>query len=469
MERFRSHFFLRIRYCSAVSLDKFGPALMLNNGHEPSQPERRSWSWLILSFVAIFLLALPAIPDRLGDSGHYLNIAHGMQVPKPFSNRILLPMAARTLSQLTHADVETCFLAIAVFIYVAILLVLGIFSDLLKMDRRLLAAIWIVPSLAATLAQVYSPDLASVLWILVIFLAIAAELPILAALLFIPAIMTRETNVLFGALTIVLFFSQRRYRAAATTVAAMAVGFWLAAKLSFGSQGNVHEMNSVVYMLLKVPVNFISNLLGIAFWTDSYHQWCAKPTASIPLPTLLHFGSMTRIGVCSIDGEALIVGWLPYFSVFGIGTGLLSALCAPVISMRRQVPGVILLAFGYGILMFIIGPMSGKAVLRLTFYGWPAFLIALPYFLGRFISFDRSTLTFLVVLHVLCLCAAISVLIGRAPLPLLSNLVSDASARAIALSVGLITNLIAFVIVRRRYSVRDVMQPAVGARTVTQA
>lgn len=441
---------------------------MLNHGHAPHQLERRSLSWLVVSFVAIFLLALPSIPDRLGDSEHYLNIAHGMQVPKPFSNRILLPLVARSLSQLTHADVETCFLTLALFIYVAILLSLSIFANLLKMNRLLLAGFWIVPSLAATLAQVYSPDLASVLWILVISLAIAADLPILAALLFIPAIMTRETNVLFGALTIVLFVSQRRYRAAATTAAAMAVGFWLAAKLSLGALGNVHEMNSVLYMLLKVPVNFISNLLGIAFWTDTYHQWCAKPSASIPLPTFLHFGNMTRLGVCSIDGEALISGWLPYFSVFGIGTGLMSALCSRVISMRRQIPGVILLAFGYGILMFIIGPMSGKAVLRLTFYGWPAFLIALPYFLGRFVSFDRSTLRLLVVLHVLCLCTAVSVLIGRAPLPLLSNLVSDASARAIALSVGLVTNLTAFIIVRRRYSVRDVMLPEVGAGTPTE-
>jgi hypothetical protein len=105
----------------------------------------RYWPWAC--FGALFLLALPLFPDPESDSPQYLKMAYGLigEVPKPFSGRVLVPLAARMLARISHVDVESSFAIIAIFAYAALALTVRKLAGRLQIDGRLTALAWLLP------------------------------------------------------------------------------------------------------------------------------------------------------------------------------------------------------------------------------------------------------------------------------------------------------------------------------------
>jgi hypothetical protein len=78
-------------------------------------------------------------------------MAYGLigEVPKPFSGRVLVPMAARTMARISHVDVERCFAVIAVIAYTAIAAAVCTLAGRLRVDGRLTALAWFLPLMQA--------------------------------------------------------------------------------------------------------------------------------------------------------------------------------------------------------------------------------------------------------------------------------------------------------------------------------
>jgi hypothetical protein len=417
----------------------------------------RTWGadryWLWVCFAALFLLALPLFPDPESDSPQYLKMAYGLigEVPKPFSGRVLVPLAARIMARISHVSVENCFALIALIAYAAIAVTVRALAGRLRIDGRLVGLAWFLPLMLFCFAHPYSPDLLAMLWVALILLAVDAGLPWVAAALFVPALLTRESLAALGLVMFVSYLMSRRFRYAAAVVVAVAGGLWLAGRLSAESAANVHEMSPLIYMVAKIPANFLGNLLGINIWTNSF-QWCDAPAFTVEVPHFVSLGKIKAFGLCRPDGDEVVRGWLPYVAAFGIGTGILIALARPIAKGWRDLPEAVRLALVYGVLMFILGPMSGKSVMRTTFYGWPAFLIAGPFLFQRFLLpvLERSERILLAAFYLIGTWAAVWTITGRHLPAVLADHLPSGGFNLFALIFGLAANMAVYVIVRRR-------------------
>jgi hypothetical protein len=210
-------------------------------------------------------------------------------------------------------------------------------------------------------------------------------------------------------------------------------------------------MNPLIYTVAKIPANFLGNLLGINIWTNSF-QWCDAPAFTVAVPHGVSLGKIREFGLCRPDGDEIVRGWLPYVSAFGVGTGILIALARPIVKGWKDLPEVARLSLVYGVVMFILGPMSGKSVMRTTFYGWPAFLIAGPFLFQRFLMpvLKRSELILLTVLYLISAWAATFAITGRHFPAVLADNLPSGRLNLFALLFGLSANAAAFLLVRRR-------------------
>jgi hypothetical protein len=411
----------------------------------------RYWPWAC--FGALFLLALPLFPDPESDSPQYLKMAYGLigEVPKPFSGRVLVPMAARTMARISHVDVESCFAIIALLAYALVAVTVCKLAGRLRIDGRLTALAWFLPLMLFCFAHPYSPDLLAMLWVALILLAVDAGMPWVAALLFVPALLTRESLAVLGLVMFISYAVSRRIGQAAAILAAVAGGLWLAGKLSEGSAANVHEMSPLLYMVAKIPANFLGNLLGINIWTNSF-QWCDAPAFTVEVPHFVSLGKIKAFGLCRPDPDEVVRGWLPYVSAFGIGTAILVALARPTAKGWKDLPEAVRLSLVYGVVMFILGPMSGKSVMRTTFYGWPAFLITGPFLFQRFLTpvLTRSELILLAAFYLIGAWASAPAITGRHLPAFLADHLPSGGLDPFALLFGLSANVVVYVIVRRR-------------------
>jgi hypothetical protein len=160
---------------------------------------------------------------------------------------------------------------------------------------------------------------------------------------------------------------------ALTTLASMIVSM----SVNRHGQPNVHHLPTVVYMALKVPFNFVSNILGIHLWTNNFitpHVW------AMDLPRVLQIGTIRKVGISKFV-------WMPLFtplmwlSTFGI---------LPTVLLHERRRGRLRalepwmrLALIYGVISYVLGPTLGASVPRLVAYAWPAFWIATVVLLWR--------------------------------------------------------------------------------------
>ena len=102
--------------------------------------------------------------------------------------------------------------------------------------------------------------------------------------------------------------------------------------------------------------------------------------------------------------------------------------------------------------MFLLGPMSGKSVMRTTFYGWPAFLVAAPYLFQRFLLPRLAQRDFvrLGLLYLGGAWAAAFAITGRHVPAGLAMYLGPEALNLLALLFGVSANLAVFSMMRRR-------------------
>lgn len=346
---------------------------------EPARCNLSSKIIVVSLVIVTFTIALPRFPLLWDDSHYYIAMATGdtISAVKPFSDRILLPLLARGLMKLLHLNIDTGFEIVAIVsLFTWFAIVVPDWRNLEFAHGYLSALFLISPLLLVAFETVHIPDMLHMAAVALFFYAIRRQNLALSALITCALITIRESSVALAVVAVVYFIWNRQLIKAVIISVAVAIGATLVHNLA-PSATNVHNMPDLLYMALKMPANFLHNVFGISLWTDGFH-WCEQPIITISVPKIIDLGRIHEIGFCrpSLFQPMLTLASLTAF-------GILPAFLVIAISTYRwdglpHHKAWWAIAFWYGALMTLLGPLSGTAVIRLIGYGWPLFFIALP-------------------------------------------------------------------------------------------
>ncbi len=313
------------------------------------------------------------------DALKYRAIAAGhiAQVVQPFTARAAFAITAGHLSRWGGFDQLWGFVLLAwgsLMVFAA-----SLDATLRRLNVRgwhWLAMLFATPFMARTFVGVELPDACVAAATAAVFAALLSGRWALAAILAGLAVALRETGVILVAFVLVLVWRAGRRQAVALGVAAALGGWACSSHFSHAGLANVHDMPPLIYLALKIPVNLMVEVLGFDYWTDSWNYVCHPTFAVIAVPHWLPLGHVHRIGVCFRGAAAPLTNLFILCTTFGVLPAMLIAARA---GFRGPGTSPVLRAtLWYGLLMFMLGVSSGRAVNRLADYGWPAFLIATP-------------------------------------------------------------------------------------------
>jgi hypothetical protein len=150
------------------------------------------------------------------------------------------------------------------------------------------------------------------------------------------------------------------------------------AVFSRGGAPNPHHWPEWLYLAVRVPHDFLANVLGVVLETNVHQVHPAQWMWTIP--------PQWRIG---LDRELYLTLYWPLpcrtllvlLSLFG---------CAPVIARWAWKRAAALekrdltmqIAFYYGVVCYLLGTSLGASTHRLIGYGWPIFWLWLPWVLS---------------------------------------------------------------------------------------
>lgn len=369
-----------------------------------------SWYRAVVVGATVFLLSL-GITHRhwlidAPDSGHYRAMAegHGENVPKPFSNRYLEPAVVRVLNRGFGLSLDHGFLAIALVSLLAFLVLCAV--HMLRSGVAPIAAVplLLIPTVLSSFENAYLPDLPHAALLAGLFAALMARRnAVLVVLLIVLLQLTRESSVLVVAVLAFVLWRRSHRSLALASVAACFAAMATVGRLTRGSAPNIHSLNTLAYIVGKLPFNFAENILGIRIWTNTFAPIKdLDPAYTMNVPRWLHLGHITRIGFLGVNASAPLATLAVWLTEFGVAPAVLLALLRRNRDRLRRMPPAIEVAAIYGTITFLIGPLLGASVERLVFYGWPAFVIAAPFILIQYHKLDASSAFGLLCLQLLC-------------------------------------------------------------------
>ena len=363
--------------------------------HRLSGPQRSCTFWLafvgatLLSF-GIFLKNGNILNDT--DSFHYMSMAnHRMDMAMlPFACHqlgVLLVQAFVTLLHLTIAHSFVLEGAIGFGILLSIVLYSLIHSD---------APVWIIPAIAGLffwtlqLENLVMPDLFYAALLSCLLLLLRRGNLMLAALMMFPLMLARESTLLTLLCFLIAGWRLLRVRESVVAILATVAGALLVKRLTAGALANQERISPTFYMVAKMPWNFLKNVLGLNPWANVYPA-CAVPRWQMPL----HIGTLHAVGFCTADFHYPITALACASASFGLFPLLLFKLRRVCIeSVNHPGRDAIFLRFCllYGVVSFLLTPLLGESFLRLYFYSWPLFLVAMPILMGAArASFSSTT------------------------------------------------------------------------------
>jgi len=316
-----------------------------------------------------------------GDARFYLGIATGdySQVMQPFASRQLGALLVAGLMHLLHCTVERGF----VFEGTAsiIVLLVAIYYLMLKTaaPRWILFAIAFVPFWSFLLQDLVLPDLWYSALLAVLLLMLDGEHLLAASIMMFPLMLSRESTSLTLVCFLIAAWKRLSWTNRAIAVISAAAGSVVVSHLAASAQPNAEQLPGLVYMLAKVPWNFLNNVLGLAPWSNVNTQFCAVPQWSLPL----HLGRVHSIGICGFS----VTGWILISEAVLSEFGLLPLLVGFLWWRTRKISETnVLLRFAliYGGVSVLLAPVLGTWFARLIGYAWPIFFIALPLLFDRF-------------------------------------------------------------------------------------
>ncbi len=322
-----------------------------------------------------------------GDARFYLGIATGdyRQVMQPFASRQLGALVVAGLMHLLHCTVETGFLLEGTASLVVMLVAIYYLAIRVAAPVWILFAIAFVPFWSVLAQGMVLPDLWYSALLTVMLLMLEDEHMLAASLMMFPLMLSREST----SLTLVCFLlaAWKRLRwtdRVAALISALAASA-LVKHLADRAQSNVEHLPQPVYMLAKLPWNFLNNVLGLSPWSNVNTQFCSVPRWTMHL----HFGPVHAVGICGFSP----LGWIKISEAALSEFGLLPLLLGFLWWRTRKLDtSSVLLRFTllYGAASLLLAPVLGTWIARLIGYSWPIFFVALPLLFDRLPRLTRK-------------------------------------------------------------------------------
>jgi hypothetical protein len=290
------------------------------------------------------------------DAGSYLLMAQGRSadVLQPFLSRQLLPLLVRLLAH-AHIGVQSAFIAIGILSIFVLLFMVGMLLE--TCSPRILVAVGCIPFWAILFEGLVLPDLFHGALLGIMLWLLLREKYVLAALMFFPLEVARESTLLALLIYLVVMKSSRILAAVSTIAGAITVRLLLPAV-----PHNREHTGMLAYMAGKTVWNFAKNILGFPLTIPSNANNCTTPRW-----TLSH-----GIGVCQFNLSLPFHTLRIALTLFG-----LFPLCAALV-WRKTKSRFLRFCFTYGAAAFILAPILGSSLPRLFGYSWPLMLIAVP-------------------------------------------------------------------------------------------
>lgn len=351
-------------------------------------------------FVAVFITTLLFVLNSLwwrtygGDTEWYIAAAEGRwdELIQPYSARFLHPFLAGLLSRLLSLSIGHAFLVIgvvSVFLFFVVNAV--ILKKTIDLKPILFLPLFFSPYFLLTVREIFEPDAFYIFLSALFFLLLFYKKEVQTLLMFFLMFLTRESTSLLGIiLGLVSWFRSKR---------SLAIGVFIVLFISFlttslfGSIGrsNVHNLNSSVYLVAKFSFNFLTNVLGLKPWTNTYVS--CEPVFKFQLPTIESFRDIKEIGLCGFNILAPIQTLIILLTIFGITPILFFYLFFKKWDfILKELPLWIIVVLVYGLAHYFIGVVAGTGIQRIVGYGWPAFLLLTPIFISKFLEIDKKSI-----------------------------------------------------------------------------
>jgi hypothetical protein len=315
---------------------------------------------------------------RWDDAFWYYRMAAGQTrtVAQPFASRPLTPLLVRNLDLATHLGLNRSFFVVEI-VSIA-LFAMGLCWMLVHLRARngAIAAVCLLGFWAIAVSNYMLPDGLNALLLLIFIILLLQERFLWAACMLLPLTISRESSVLVLLCFAVAVGRRASPRVLLTGVAGTVAGMGVVRILTSGGAGNRHGLGGLAYLVLKAPLNFSANILGIEPWTNTLQSVCT-PAWSAPLG--FHLGAISRIGLCSWQPISPLTVIGAYACEFGFLPALF--LCACEWNGRKMwstQPPWLRFCLLYGTACLLLAPLLGSTIDRLVSYSWPLFVVAVP-------------------------------------------------------------------------------------------
>jgi hypothetical protein len=368
--------------------------------HSSDDDGTRPWmvpllTLLIVGLAIVFYWHTRSRPFDV-DSPHYIKIAEGRiaEVRKPFTARILQPAIAGFIARTTGLAIESSFF-VTNLACLAALVSAGLV--LIRQHVRSIGfalAIVLCPMTLMLFREIYMPDCMHAALVAVFFLLLSRGAWWYAVPLLFVMQVTRDSTVLLTFVLVLVGAYHRKWGLIGAALLATVLGIVVVGRVASHGQSNIHEQNTIMYLVGKVPFNVLTNVCGIRMWSDTHAtdnptEFPGEPVFKLDLPRWVPSGAMRQIGIHHFDfGIPLMLARI-MATLFGV---MLSVVLVVMVWRRwrlMRADGLSfsgLLALTYGFAAFLLGPAIGASIGRLVAYAWPMAWIAAPELLVRYFN-----------------------------------------------------------------------------------
>jgi len=321
------------------------------------------------------------LPLLLEDNIEYFMMAQGdtSQVVSPFSRRALYPFMARCLCAASGLSLQSTFILLDIFSVILLAYLLARILILFDLSPWIVAILILTPFSADRIANGYMPDLFHAALTVLFFLLLLREKLIAALVVLAIAYMTRENTLILCLVLGSIAWLRKLYGVAVGSGGVLLFGTAFGAWAVRLGQPNIHHLPDFLYFGLKMPHQFLKNVLGLRIWTNTLPF--GEPFKKFVLPSYLSAGDVHVIGLCYPEWILPLFTLITLLTLFG--TGPLIVWLTRRLKLWTSIhPLAVQVAFVYGLIAFFLGTSIGDWVDRLVGYGWPLFWIGVPYILA---------------------------------------------------------------------------------------
>ena len=358
----------------------------------------------VLATVLILVISWNSLSTLSWEGTYYYALAQKgpQQIEKPYAGRFLHPLLARLISDITNLNLHKSFFLLGLMSLLILTIAVTCLLNRLTHFPLLILPLLLSPASSQFFSSFYHHDLFYAALLALLFLTLWREKSWVPSFVILLALfLTRESTLLLSLCIIAVAWLKSKRRIIIPVAAATLLGLALTSYITRSSPANVHQMNNLVYLVLKIPFNFFQNVFGVKIWLNTFVQ-VEPPLFTVALPKWLHLGSISAVGLCP---------WLPIFPLttlflFLTSFGVLPLLLRDNLSKYRrriftEMPPWLLLLVTYGLISFLITPLLGSSLSRYIGYGWPAFWLAVPALLAKYYRLPKDAILRLVLLHIL--------------------------------------------------------------------